>query len=107
MIPEEQRHPMTKYLPGDILKMKDGTIGMVGVAVVGDVSWNDLHTKTVRQSEFSNDGYTLIRIPTVKFSRAAWWSNEDVTECIYGPMHELLTRLKVVSESKQLARLTE
>ena len=77
---------------------------MVQAAMIRTVSWNDLPQTSPDDPRLlsGNETYSLVRIPGVQFSKAAWWSLSDVQECIFGAMHELLARMSQIEVVKRI-----
>lgn len=91
------------YFPGDVVKAKDGSIGIITEAGCGGVEWNEFEEITERMANGMPPQYALDSIPGFKLSKSAWWQACEWSEVLKGPLHQVLEGSK--TWQKNLLRL--
>ncbi len=74
--PDPSKQTPGKYLPGDILKMKDGSIGVVG----------EIHINPA-QEDPHYCSYQLEKVPGFRLEYLAWWREDEVVDVVFGVLH--------------------
>jgi hypothetical protein len=98
-IPKPKRY-LTNYLPGDVIKAKDGSIGLITQAKCivsgsggGDehMEWNYMWSREgLELPQVLFEDYQVAVIPGYPCSKLAWWRLVEIEDVMKGPMHEVL-----------------
>lgn len=86
---------VTAYLRGDVMKAKDGSIGLITKAHAvtktdEHIEWNYLWSEHAAPPDIIRESYAVDVIPGFPCSRLSWWAPAEFKEVLKGPMHEIL-----------------
>ena len=92
---EELPCTMPRYMPGDIVNCKDGSIGVIvksEVIINGSmVEWNQKLPDKIEHG--GEPKYSLDRIPDYGYlSKSAWWTSSEFDQVILGNLHAIKPR---------------
>lgn len=99
----ERKHYLTRFLPGDIVHCRDGTIAQIHEAkvfwrhpsgVTKQVNWNfrpELYQKADFDPEkIVGEKYTLVEIPGHRLHTQGWRRIGEFEKVLCGPLHDVL-----------------
>lgn len=91
--PDSQKQTIGRYLIGDVVRMNDGSVGVISEVSINEAQENPHYCQ-----------YSLARIKGFPLSKNAWWYEADVTNAILGVLHALDEWRKRYGKQKLITR---